>query len=333
MIGTDLGEEFDDNFVFPTGMVLVLEPVVWEDGTGGYRSEEIVVITEDGFTPLTDYPYALRPLWRLRSCPTSGRCERSARTRTGTDGGPRPRRAGRSVGRPTSGTSPGRRSCGSRAPGRSAPICTVVRSTGEIHLNSTWDEGIPDDIPHDHLYGLAWNPMTLIEVLKGIDGAASRPPGRNRRAHTVLRQAAADGVPQRRDRRRGAGDASGAADQDRRRSRVVLRRASSVAENSLAVAVGELRRGDHRTGADRGDARGAGRGRREHTRNPGRCLGHVAGTSVATGPQRRADRDAVTSWPSPPACWRTATSARLGGRWPVGDVENPAANALYSALE
>ncbi|HZQ30377.1 MAG TPA: Xaa-Pro peptidase family protein [Mycobacterium sp.] len=58
MIGTDLGEEFDDNFIFPAGMVLVLEPVVWEDGTGGYRSEEIVVITEDGFTPLTDYPYA-----------------------------------------------------------------------------------------------------------------------------------------------------------------------------------------------------------------------------------------------------------------------------------
>ena len=31
--------------------------MVWEDGTGGYRSEEIVVITEDGFVPLTDYPY------------------------------------------------------------------------------------------------------------------------------------------------------------------------------------------------------------------------------------------------------------------------------------
>jgi Xaa-Pro dipeptidase len=39
-------------------MVLVLEPVVWEDGTGGYRSEEIVVINEDGYTPITDYPYA-----------------------------------------------------------------------------------------------------------------------------------------------------------------------------------------------------------------------------------------------------------------------------------
>ena len=57
MIGTDLGEEFDDGFVLPAGMVLVLEPVVWDDGPGGYRSEEIVVITDDGWMPLTDYPY------------------------------------------------------------------------------------------------------------------------------------------------------------------------------------------------------------------------------------------------------------------------------------
>jgi Xaa-Pro aminopeptidase len=58
MIGTDLGQQFDDNFVLQAGMVLVLEPVVWEDGTGGYRSEEVVVITEEGSTRLTDYPYA-----------------------------------------------------------------------------------------------------------------------------------------------------------------------------------------------------------------------------------------------------------------------------------
>ncbi len=53
------------------------------------------------------------------------------------------------------------------------PICVVVRATGEIHLNSTADEGIPDEIDHDHLYGLAWNPMTLIGVLQNIDGAAT----------------------------------------------------------------------------------------------------------------------------------------------------------------
>ncbi len=58
LIGTDLGEEFDDNFVFPAGMALVLEPVIWQDGTGGYRSEEIVVTTDDGWFRITDYPYA-----------------------------------------------------------------------------------------------------------------------------------------------------------------------------------------------------------------------------------------------------------------------------------
>jgi len=57
MIGTDLGDEFDESYVLQAGMVLVLEPVVWEDGTGGYRSEEIVVITEEGWIKLTDYPY------------------------------------------------------------------------------------------------------------------------------------------------------------------------------------------------------------------------------------------------------------------------------------
>jgi Xaa-Pro aminopeptidase len=57
MIGTDLGQAWDDNFVFPEGMLLVFEPVVWEDGTGGYRGEEIVVVTEGGWMPLTAYPY------------------------------------------------------------------------------------------------------------------------------------------------------------------------------------------------------------------------------------------------------------------------------------
>jgi Xaa-Pro dipeptidase len=53
-----------------------------------------------------------------------------------------------------------------------APTCVVIRKTGAIHLLSTWDEGVPDDIPHENLYGIAWNPMNTISVLKGIDGAA-----------------------------------------------------------------------------------------------------------------------------------------------------------------
>jgi Xaa-Pro dipeptidase len=52
------------------------------------------------------------------------------------------------------------------------PTCVVIRETGAIHLLSTWDEGVPDDIPHENLYGIAWNPMNTISVLKGIDGAA-----------------------------------------------------------------------------------------------------------------------------------------------------------------
>jgi Xaa-Pro aminopeptidase len=56
-VGSDIGEAFDEAYVLEAGMVLVLEPVVWEDGQCGYRSEEVVLITEDGWEPLTDYPY------------------------------------------------------------------------------------------------------------------------------------------------------------------------------------------------------------------------------------------------------------------------------------
>jgi Xaa-Pro dipeptidase len=57
-VGTITPAEHDDNFVFPVGMTLVLEPVVWEGGTRGYRSEEIVVITDEGCIRLTEYPYS-----------------------------------------------------------------------------------------------------------------------------------------------------------------------------------------------------------------------------------------------------------------------------------
>jgi Xaa-Pro dipeptidase len=53
------------------------------------------------------------------------------------------------------------------------PVCVMLRGTGEIYLMSTDDEGVPEEIGRDRLYGLAWNPMTLIEVLKNIDGAST----------------------------------------------------------------------------------------------------------------------------------------------------------------
>ena len=57
MIGTDLGDAYDERQVLAPGMVLVLEPVIWDDGAAGYRSEDIVAITDDGWIPLSDHPY------------------------------------------------------------------------------------------------------------------------------------------------------------------------------------------------------------------------------------------------------------------------------------
>jgi Xaa-Pro aminopeptidase len=56
MVGSDLGEDFDDGFVLAEGMILVLEPVIWHDGVASYRAEEIVVVTGDGCRMLTSHP-------------------------------------------------------------------------------------------------------------------------------------------------------------------------------------------------------------------------------------------------------------------------------------
>lgn len=122
------------------------------------------------------------------------------------------------------------------------PFCTVVRATREIYLNSTWDEGIPDDIPHDHLYGLAWNPMTLISVLQGIDGAATaRRVGTDALSPTFAtllptafpNAQLVDGeLAMRAARRIKTADEITA-----------IRSALRVAENSLAAAVAQLRPG------------------------------------------------------------------------------------------
>jgi Xaa-Pro aminopeptidase len=58
LIGTDLGEAFDESVVLSPGMVLVLEPAIWDEGQAGYRGEEIVAVTPTGYSRLSDYPYA-----------------------------------------------------------------------------------------------------------------------------------------------------------------------------------------------------------------------------------------------------------------------------------
>lgn len=57
LIGTDLGTAFDERLVLEPGMVLVLEPVIWDDGAAGYRSEDIYAVSDDGWMALSDYPF------------------------------------------------------------------------------------------------------------------------------------------------------------------------------------------------------------------------------------------------------------------------------------
>jgi len=52
-IGTDLGDDFDETVVLAPGMLMVLEPVIWENGRGGFRAEEIVAVTDAGYDVLS----------------------------------------------------------------------------------------------------------------------------------------------------------------------------------------------------------------------------------------------------------------------------------------
>jgi Xaa-Pro dipeptidase len=56
-VGTDLGDAYDRRLVLEAGTVVVIEPIVWDEGHGGYRSENVYVVTDDGAVNLSDYPY------------------------------------------------------------------------------------------------------------------------------------------------------------------------------------------------------------------------------------------------------------------------------------
>jgi Xaa-Pro aminopeptidase len=57
-IGSELGPEIEDAIELLPGMTFVLEPVIWHDGVGGYRSEEVVVVTDAGCERLSTYGYS-----------------------------------------------------------------------------------------------------------------------------------------------------------------------------------------------------------------------------------------------------------------------------------
>jgi Xaa-Pro aminopeptidase len=122
------------------------------------------------------------------------------------------------------------------------PGCVVVRATGAIHLVSTWDEGIPDDIPREHLFGITWNPGNLISWLRSIEGVADA----QRVGTDSLTPRFAQLLPKLCPRAEiiDAEPALQAARRIKTAEEVdAIRGAIAVAERSLAAAVGELHPG------------------------------------------------------------------------------------------
>ncbi len=57
LIGTSLGPDFDESIVLEPGMIMVIEPCIFEDGVGGYRSEDVVAVTDGEPEPIGRFPY------------------------------------------------------------------------------------------------------------------------------------------------------------------------------------------------------------------------------------------------------------------------------------
>ncbi len=50
------------------------------------------------------------------------------------------------------------------------PGCVVLREPRAVHLLTTWDEGIPAEIPHENLFPTTWSPENLMAHLREIPG-------------------------------------------------------------------------------------------------------------------------------------------------------------------
>jgi Xaa-Pro aminopeptidase len=53
------------------------------------------------------------------------------------------------------------------------PACVLVEAARSVHLLSTWDEGVPAEVPFEHLYGVTWNGAILAGALAAIPGLAT----------------------------------------------------------------------------------------------------------------------------------------------------------------
>jgi len=222
-----------------------------------------------------------------------------------------------------------------------APSCVLVRETGAIYLLSTWDEGIPEDIPHENLYGIAWNPMNTVENLKKIPAAATArrvgsdalSPGFAELLPMAFPNAEfVDGEPAIRAARRIKTAEEIAA----------LRESIRVAELGLAAGVAQLY-----AGAAGSATSGQGVSTQQLT-------AAVLEAMTAGGVSTPADQDAVwvTDKDHP---WRRAAGegrvhdgdlvafssgvldrgyiGEVGRTWPVGEVDSPAVRGLYERAE
>ncbi len=188
------------------------------------------------------------------------------------------------------------------------PGCIVLRETRAVHLLSTWDEGIPDDIPHDHLFGLVWNPVNLIASLQAIPGLGqvrrigtdSSSPGFSHLVAAVAPDAVlVDAGPALR-----AARAVKSADE-----LACIETATATAEAALTAMIGALRPRCHR-------ARAAGRLRRHDRR--ARC-------------DHASDRSRGVRHPSPRAGHAAAVSDRPADR--AGELVVLDPGALYGGYE
>lgn len=57
LIGSDYGEQFDEQLIMQPGMTVVVEPITWEEGAAGYRAEDIVAVTDTGWVKLSGSTY------------------------------------------------------------------------------------------------------------------------------------------------------------------------------------------------------------------------------------------------------------------------------------
>ena len=256
---------------------------------------------------------ATEPLPDHAGASATGRRDRRVRR----DGGARPRRARARPGRQHPLRRRACRSSGTPAPARSAPAASSSAATGEIYLLSTWDEGVPEEIPHDHLYGITWNPMNFVTVLQGASTPTAEPaPRRHRRAVAAVRAAAADGLPRRGDRRRRPGAAAGATDQDHRGGRRASAPPIGVADAALAAAVGRAATRRDRTRADRRVHGRDGVAGRHHAGHAGRRphrLAPVPGAAPATGASAPATSSSFDA-----GVVADGYAGEVGRTWPVG---------------